>query len=125
MPKAKVEDHFQSLFDYAPISLWEEDFSAIKGHFDDLRARGVTDFERYLAEHPDETEACIRRIRVLRVNRRTLEMFAARSEKELLDNLDKVFRDEMRQHFRAELLALWRGEMNWGGRELHSQGRAT
>ncbi|MBI4316710.1 MAG: hypothetical protein HY679_12315 [Chloroflexi bacterium] len=29
------------LFDYAPISLWEQDFSGVKRFLDDLRARGV------------------------------------------------------------------------------------
>jgi hypothetical protein len=31
------------LFEFAPISLWEEDYSAVKGYFDRLRAVGVTD----------------------------------------------------------------------------------
>ncbi|MEB2334851.1 MAG: hypothetical protein OZ914_11150 [Anaerolineaceae bacterium] len=30
MPKPALDCHFKSLFEYAPISLWEEDYSAIK-----------------------------------------------------------------------------------------------
>jgi hypothetical protein len=30
MPEPIYEEHYQTLFEYAPISLWEEDFSGIK-----------------------------------------------------------------------------------------------
>src|SRR5512147_3216427 len=115
MPRSKRGDHFESLFEYAPISLWEEDYSAIKLFFDNLRAQGIVDLDGYLDEHPEEVDNNIRRMKVKRVNRETLCMFGATSAEELLTNLDKVFRDEMRVHFRAELLALWNGEVSWSG----------
>src|SRR5512133_8220 len=110
MPGSKMGDHFESLFEYAPISLWEEDYSAIKLFFDNLRAQRVVDLDSYLAEHPEEVRNNIQRIKVKRINRETLCMFGAASRKELLANLDKVFRDEMQAHFRSDLIALWNGE---------------
>jgi hypothetical protein len=50
MPGSKAGDQFQSLFEYAPISLWEEDYSDIKLFFD-TRDPG---FRCYLDEHPEE-----------------------------------------------------------------------
>ena len=114
MPNA-VADHFESLFEYAPISLWEEDYSGIKKFLDQVRAQRVTDLERYLNEHPDDIEQSLRLIKVTHVNRETLNMFGAKSEAELLSNLDKIFRDEMRAHWRSELTALWNGEKSWSG----------
>jgi diguanylate cyclase (GGDEF)-like protein len=108
-------DHFESLFEYAPISLWEEDYSGIKSFMDSLRASGVSDLARYLDEHPEEIEKNIRNIKVKHVNRETLRMFGAASVSELLSNLDKIFRDEMRAHFRSELMALWNGDVSWSG----------
>lgn len=108
-------DHFESLFEYAPVSLWEEDYSAIKTFFDSLRSDGVTDLARYFDEHPQEIENNMRRIEVLNINRATLNMFGASSKEHLLSNLDKIFRDEMRAHFRSELLALWNGSLEWSG----------
>ncbi len=108
-------DHFESLFEYAPVSLWEEDYSGIKAFLDSLRANGVTDFAHYLDTHPEEIESNMRRIKVNHVNRETLNMFGATSVTELLLNLDKIFRDEMREHFRSELTALWNGEKEWSG----------
>jgi len=115
MSEPKMIDHYKSLFEYAPISLWEEDYSGIKHFFDDLRLSGIMDLDKYLDEHPEEIINNMIRIKVTRVNRETLNMFGAKSEKELIANLDKIFRDEMRVHFRSELMALWNGEMSWSG----------
>ena len=114
MPQ-KDEGHFHMLFEYAPISLWEEDFSGIQLFFADLRTQGVTDLGAYLDSHPEQIEACMRRIKVLDVNLQTVKMFGASSKADLLASLDRIFRDEMIAHFRAELLALWRGDLTWSG----------
>jgi PAS domain-containing protein len=115
MPKPDEKEHLQTLFDHAPISLWEQDFSGIKRLFDRLRAGGVRSLEAHLEAHPDFVDECMRQIVVVRVNRQTLATFKAGSERELLDNLDKIFRDGMRHHMSAELLALWKGDLDWSG----------
>lgn len=119
MPRSKVGEHLQNLFEHAPVSLWEEDFSDIKLFFDNLRAQGVEDLDCYLDEHPEEIENNARRVKVKRVNQETLSMFGATSQDELLSNLDKVFRDEMWKHFRSELIALWNGEVSWSGEGIN------
>lgn len=60
---------------YAPISLWEQDFSDIKAFFDGLREQGVTDIDVYLDEYPTELDACMGRIRVTRANQQTLRLY--------------------------------------------------
>ncbi|MCL4528907.1 MAG: sensor domain-containing diguanylate cyclase [Chloroflexi bacterium] len=109
------EGHFSMLFEHAPISLWEEDFSGIKNFFDGLRKRGVADLTRYLEEHPAEVESVMGRIKIIDVNHQTLETFGAASREELIAHLSEVFRDEMRAHFQDELLALWQGALTWSG----------
>ena len=108
-------DHFESLFEYAPISLWEEDYSGIKQFLDELRTQGIADLESYLNEHPEDIDGSLNLIKVLHVNLQTLHMFGARSEEELLAGLGRIFRDEMRAHWRSELTALWNGEKSWSG----------
>ena len=115
MSKSIAGDHFESLFEYAPISLWEEDYSGIKNFLEGLRSNGVTDLGKYLDEHPDDIDTSLGLIKVTHVNRETLNMFGAKSEQELVTNLDKMFRDEMRAHWRSELTALWNGENQWSG----------
>jgi diguanylate cyclase (GGDEF)-like protein len=50
-------------------------------------------------------------IKVLNVNERTLTLFGAESKEQLLSNLELVFRDEMGNHFRKELVDLWNGKL--------------
>jgi diguanylate cyclase (GGDEF)-like protein len=106
-------DHARELFEYAPISLWEEDYSQVKLYLDDLRAQGVEDLRIYLADHPQSILDCIARIKVLMVNRATLQLFGAVNQTELLDNLDKIFRDEMGVHFEEELIDMWEGRYSY------------
>jgi len=109
------EQHFHNLFEYAPISLWEEDYSGIKRLFDGLRLQGVSSLETYLQAHPDFVDACMRQIRLVHVNQQTLDLLKAASQEQLAAQLDKVFRGGMRPLFQAELLALWAGELLWSG----------
>ena len=113
------EEYLITLFEYAPISLWEQDFSGIKQLFDELRRMGVDSLESYLDERPAFVDECMRQIKVLSVNQKTISMLKADSKAALLSNLDQVFRDGMRHHFREELLALWNGDMNWSGEGIN------
>ena len=111
----QLEEHYLSLFQYAPISLWEEDFSPIHRLLDGLRQRGVQSLENYLAENPAFVDECMGQIKVINVNEKTLTLFKAASLTELLARLDQVFRAGMRHHFASELLALWHGALTWAG----------
>lgn len=113
------EEHFKTLFEHAPISLWEEDYSNIKRLFDGLRQQGVLLLESYLDEHPGFLDDCMKQMVVLDVNRQTLSMLKADSKATLLSNLGSVFRDGMRHHFRDELLALWNGDLDWSGEGIN------
>jgi PAS domain-containing protein len=101
------------MFDLAPVSLWLEDYSALKQLFDRWRSEGVTDLHAHLAADPARLNECSASLRILRVNRRTLELFAAPSQDALVANLDKVFRDDMHDAVVHELQALWSGQLEF------------
>lgn len=113
------KEYLITLFEYAPISLWEQDFSRIKALFDDLKRQGIINFESYLNSHPEFIDECMREIKVLNVNQQTVSMFKADSKETFLTNLNLFFRDGMRHHFRAELLSLWSGEVQWLGEGIN------
>jgi diguanylate cyclase (GGDEF)-like protein/PAS domain S-box-containing protein len=48
---------------------------------------------------------------VIDVNRHTLDMFGATDKQALLARLSDVFRDDMQQHFREQLIDLWEGKL--------------
>ncbi len=107
---AEREARYRRIFHEIPVSIWEEDFSALKEELDRLRAEGVTDVEAYLAAHPEFAVRAARLIRILDVNDYTLRLFRARSRQELLGSLDKIFTPESFPVFAKEVAALARGE---------------
>ncbi len=107
---ARSEQHARDLFHYSPVSLWVEDFSGVRRLLDEARAQGIQDFRVFISVHPEFVNRCMEEIRVIEVNRQTLEMFAASSQEELLGKLDTVFRDEMHDSFAEQLVDLWNGK---------------
>ncbi len=108
---ARAEEYAQGLFQHSPVSLWVEDFSTIKQLMDDVRLRGIEDFRVFTDVHPEFVQRCISEIRIIDVNRHTLEMFGAASKKELIANAAGVFREDMQRHFREQLVDLWNGKL--------------
>lgn len=119
MPGLDDKEYLVTLFEYAPVSLWEQDFSAIKRLFDDLRSQGVKSLDAHLLMHPEFIDLCMSQIRVLDVNLQTVSMLKADSKEHLISNLDRVFRDGMRRHMRDELRALWNGDVKWSGEGIN------
>jgi diguanylate cyclase (GGDEF)-like protein len=61
--------------------------------------------------HPDFIDQCMSEIRVIDVNRQTLKLFAAADQETLLKGLGDIFRDDMRRHFKEQLMELWNGNL--------------
>lgn len=99
------EARYRSLFEESPISLWEEDFSAVKVYLDGLRSQGITDFEAYFEQHPAELGRCAQMVRVIDVNQATLKLCKVSDKKELHD-LGQVFSANELNFFKAELMAI-------------------
>jgi diguanylate cyclase (GGDEF)-like protein len=108
---AQAERYARGLFADSPVSLWVEDFSAIKRLIDEVRAQGIDDFRVFTQVHPEFVERCMQEIRVIDVNQRTLDMFHAPDKASLLKNLDQIFRDEMKPPFAEQLIDLWNGKL--------------
>jgi len=104
------EEQFRTLFEQAPISIWEEDFSEVKKHLDRLLEQGVQNLETYFKENPRELFKCASLVKVININAYTLKMFGAEDKQELLGNLGKIFSEDSLPAFQQELLALHRGD---------------
>ena len=103
------EARFRSLFDDSPISLWEEDYSGVWQRIIELRQEGITDFDDYFVQNPEEITKCISLVHVSNVNRATLDLFGASSKAELLDNLSTVLPKIIQSDFRLQLVKIASG----------------
>jgi len=98
------------MFEAAPVSLWLEDYSGLKALLDEWRRAGIVDLRAHLAADEARVIACATRIRVVKVNPRTLALYEALDQAHLIANLGRVFRNEMLVNLIDELAQLWDGK---------------
>jgi signal transduction histidine kinase len=103
------EARYQTIFDGAAVSLWEEDFSDVFTLLEELKAQGVTDFADYFASHPEAVVKAAHRVRVLDVNPESLMLFGACSKEDLLATIDRTFIPDSFSVFQQQLVAFAAG----------------
>ncbi|HEX2961613.1 MAG TPA: PAS domain S-box protein, partial [Ignavibacteriales bacterium] len=104
------EKRYKSLFEYSPISIWEEDFSVIKSHIDLLKTTGITDFQDYLEKYPEEVIQSVEMVRILDVNEATLELFEAERKEDIINAFTKIAEQEDYRVQRESILAISEGK---------------
>jgi len=108
-------ERFRSLFEDSPISIWEEDFSAVKTQFDILRQTGITDFKTYWKEHPQELGKLAGLIQIVDINQAGVEMLGAENKEQIRKNLLDYFTEESMKIFEDEIIALAEGQTQFKG----------
>ncbi len=108
------EARYRGLFEDSPISLWEEDFSAVKGRLDDLKAEGITDFREYFKLHPEMVAELAVSIKVVDVNNATLKLFGADQKEDMTKKPAHLFYIEQDQEFQEELIQIAEGKTRFG-----------
>ncbi len=103
------EARYRALFDDSPISLWEEDFSAVRDYLVELRTSGVDDLATYLYQNPQEVQHCAQLVKILNVNQATLDMLEVEIKETLLASVETLIDKEWYQLFRRELVAFSKG----------------
>lgn len=115
----------RKVFDRAPVSIWEEDFSAVGDWLVSLRKRGIDDLDAFFKAEPQALAHALSLVRLVDVNGTTLRMFEVGSKDELLDLWSTLFTDETFQVFTEELRAIWEGrnEVNFECSAQTARGR--
>jgi PAS domain S-box-containing protein/putative nucleotidyltransferase with HDIG domain len=107
------EEQYRSLFEDSPISLWVEDFSAVKQRLDELKEEGILNIPAYCREHPSFVTELAGQVRILDVNNATLKLYHARQKSELLGSLADVFHIMLPEQFESELIQIASGRLNF------------
>lgn len=103
------EARHRALFEHSPISLWEEDFSAVKAYIDGLKNKGITDFRRFFSENHQAVADCARAVKIMDINNATLQMYKASSKEQMLQGLDAVLSESSYDSFKEELISIAEG----------------
>ncbi|MDH3260838.1 MAG: response regulator [Acidimicrobiia bacterium] len=105
------EKGYRNVFDRAPVSIWEEDYSGAAKRLEQLRRQGVTDLRGYLAENPELVEETLRLLRVTDVNDAAVALIEAADRDQLLGSIDPRTVDQgTLDSFVDQLQAIWDGE---------------
>lgn len=104
------KEHYRTLFDNSPVSIWEEDFSEVKSRMDELRNSGITDFRTYFRQNPDEIARMAGLVRVLDINQQSVRLLGATDKKEVIRRLPDYFTAKSLEVFAEELIALAEGK---------------
>jgi len=107
------ESRYRSMFENSAVSLWEEDFSEVRKYLDDLSASGITDFRSHFHQYPKAVLQCVKLVRVVDVNKATLDLHKLKDKKEMLGELEKTFSEDGLKVFREEIVALADGHTHF------------
>lgn len=108
------EEYYRALFESQPNIIWDEDFSEVKKRLDELKNKGVDDFEIYFNKNPKAVEELSGLVKINDFNSETLEVLEADSKDELIKNLPFYFNTEDSWRvFKDELVALANNQLTF------------
>jgi PAS domain S-box-containing protein len=114
------QSRYRALFEDSPISLWEQDFSAVKQKLEAWRRQGVTDFRAFFESQPEAVAECLSAVKIVAVNNMSVRLYGAQSKAELLTDLARLIPPEARSRFGDELIWMAEGRTEF---ELESVNR--
>lgn len=110
----RTRRRLKRVFDYAPIPLQFESFTATVEAMDQLRRTGVTDIRTHLASHPEDVARLLKGATVLMANPASIEHLRDRGflddEVPEVQTLDGRITEATLATLVGELDAIWRGE---------------
>jgi len=107
------EERYRHLFEDAPIPLWEEDLSDLRGFVNQLLDSGIRDLRAHFQEHPTDLLTCLQMSKNVMVNRAGLDFFGAPTAEALLVDLPRLFPKQAQIVFQEQLLALLEGRTHF------------
>lgn len=88
------EEHYRRLFETAPVSLWEQDWSGIKQLVDRLRADGIDDVIDHLNKNPRIINRRADVSSLIDVNAETLRLYDANDKQQFIDTVQSALWEE-------------------------------
>jgi signal transduction histidine kinase len=97
------EARYRQIFEGTPVSIFEEDFTAVRAEVFRLKKEGIQDFQEYFATHPQQLQKMVESVGVRDVNEAALQLLEASSKEELKKGLSYIFVEDTTAAFIAEL----------------------
>ena len=112
---ARSERYLREAFENLPISIWVEDFTAVKLAIDRLRAEGTGDLRSYLRAHPEVVWQLVGAIDVIDVNERSVHFLGASSKEALSHDIGSYMTPLSLDTLVEEFASLSEGRVTYEG----------
>lgn len=99
------ERRYRSIFNSLAVAIWEHDFRPVQAAIDAVRAGGVQDLRRYIAENPQFVTDVRRMVRITDVNHIAVRLMKVRHKSEFFSHLSD-FLPETDESFAECILAI-------------------
>ncbi|MDP8266028.1 MAG: sensor domain-containing diguanylate cyclase [Candidatus Aceula meridiana] len=86
----KEYERLRLIFENSPIGIWEEDVSCFAKLLEQLKKQEVINYRKYLLKNSQLVECAFKGIKVLDVNKAALNLYGAKTKKELLQRFGKT-----------------------------------
>ena len=103
------ELRYRTIFNTLAVAICEYDFRPVREAIEAVRAGGVSDLRRYVAEHPEFVRTARRAVRVREANDMAVTLLGVPSRAEFFQTLSEILPDED-DSFGACLLAIDQGQ---------------
>lgn len=107
------EERYRTIFQSAGVPIWEDDYSVLMNAIDELKKQGVTDFKRYIEDHPEFLIEAEQMISITDANTAVLEMMEAQSKEELMGSLNAILKNNPTDIFARDIVALAEGKVSF------------
>ena len=124
---SESEARYRSLFEDSPIAMWQDDYSAVKAHLEELSGE-VHDVIAQVLADPEEYARCVELGRNVDANRAAVRLFEAESREQLMACNADLYRRESDRGIWRLWQAMLTGEptvtfeeanLSLRGREIH------
>jgi PAS domain S-box-containing protein len=105
----RSEQRFRSFFHFSSVALFLVDISELINFFEELRASGVTDLNKYFAEYPRFLAKTWKNLPIVDVNNATLRLFETSDKKRLTSRVNRLYTRKTADAARSVCLALFSG----------------
>jgi signal transduction histidine kinase/CheY-like chemotaxis protein len=109
------EARFRSIFEFAEVSIWDEDFSRVNERLERLRAQHGPGLAGFLESNEALVDELLCLVQIRDVNPATLRVFEATSKEQLFGAFAKIVPAEAKRVFATMLIALAAGKPSFTG----------
>jgi PAS domain S-box-containing protein len=111
------ENRFKDIFNNAPVSIWEADFTKLKNAITDLKKSGINNLREYILQNPSFISKAASLIKIVNINKQTLQIYKTKNKEDILGSVEKIFVPESYETFKELIIAFSEGketfEIEW------------